>query len=547
MDSDLKYFVDLLSILLPLQRERIAGIIDGCKLDGNAFANIVMALSDSGALDLAGYLEAYPDLKSAAVNPLRHYLQHGIYERRILKAAQPMGSAGAATQPKNPTKILSCPMLRSRLIFSYGEITSCCAVNECKSPVLARYNEPGEFDAKEVLAARKKIEQELNTPGATTVCSGCAFVREMPVEPEPPFCDMLNLGECHTCNLRCIYCNNNRAGECGQPVKALMLPVVQKLLRENLLAPNALISIAGGEPFIMPDFEETLRLILESTTCQIEINSNLTVWSEAAAEAMRAGRLTIRSSLDAGTEETFKKVKGRDLFWKASGNAKRYAAINPYALTLKYICLPENSTDADLSGIMLLLRQGITRLWIDFNFMEPPSPEVMDFAGKLKAMASTAGAEIIMGYGADLNYAEPVGIQEQVEKAYFKYISQIYSRIPLNVQEAETGAKSEIPGVIEKITFDRRGNLNIRGWAWSRTLGAPKFIRAYLGDRVIFTGKPHKIRNDVAPDARAQYDFHSPANSCLEAVKSNKDKLAVYATFDGAHFVRLPQNQNAWQ
>jgi hypothetical protein len=58
-------------------------------------------------------------------------------------------------------------------------------------------------------------------------------------------------------------------------------------------------------------------------------------------------------SLDAGTRETFAKIKGLDLFDKVCDNLVRYSSKGP--VRLKYIILPGlNDNEADIDGFVAL-------------------------------------------------------------------------------------------------------------------------------------------------------------------------------------------------
>jgi molybdenum cofactor biosynthesis enzyme MoaA len=104
-------------------------------------------------------------------------------------------------------------------------------------------------------------------------------------------------------------------------------------------------------------------------------------------------------SLDAGTRESYTKIKGKDVFDTVVENIRRYAA-NSGNIQLKYIVMPENCNDDDLNGFLAICGE-IKPMKIriscdihnDFNILPQ---QIIDFAIKLGQQAIKRGHEVLV-------------------------------------------------------------------------------------------------------------------------------------------------------
>ena len=60
-------------------------------------------------------------------------------------------------------------------------------------------------------------------------------------------------------------------------------------------------------------------------------------YSEEVKSALKKGLIKITTSIDAGTPETFKFVRGRPKFLNVFENLSRYAKVDPKKIIIKYI------------------------------------------------------------------------------------------------------------------------------------------------------------------------------------------------------------------
>ena len=70
--------------------------------------------------------------------------------------------------------------------------------------------------------------------------------------------------------------------------------------------------------------------------------------SEPVIKFLKKGLIKITTSIDAGTPETFKEVRGRPKFFNVFENLQKYASIDSSKVTIKYIFTEENKDEREL-------------------------------------------------------------------------------------------------------------------------------------------------------------------------------------------------------
>jgi molybdenum cofactor biosynthesis enzyme MoaA len=108
--------------------------------------------------------------------------------------------------------------------------------------------------------------------------------------------------------------------------------------------------LAAGEISVHPLRD---RILTELQDNQCWIYTNASVYNGKIGEMLAKGHSRIYPSIDAGTPETFARIKGVNLFDKVCENLYRYSLDG--LVHLKYIILPGiNDDDADIDGFIAL-------------------------------------------------------------------------------------------------------------------------------------------------------------------------------------------------
>jgi len=143
------------------------------------------------------------------------------------------------------------------------------------------------------------------------------------------------------CNQRCIMCVPD--GRHGKDV----LPIERFRQFFAEIEPYAEhVTLIGGEPLLYPWIDEVLALLAQHPVA-VSINTNITRLDEAMAHRLLAlHELNLRCSIDAATRETYRRIRGTDVFDRVTGHLRRFAELargRPRArLLLNYVVMREN-------------------------------------------------------------------------------------------------------------------------------------------------------------------------------------------------------------
>ena len=80
--------------------------------------------------------------------------------------------------------------------------------------------------------------------------------------------------------------------------------------------------------------------------------TNSVRYSNAVEKFLKKGLIKIVTSIDSGTPETFKKIRGRPRFFNVFKNLKTYASIDPSRITVKYIFTDGNNNIDELQNFV---------------------------------------------------------------------------------------------------------------------------------------------------------------------------------------------------
>ena len=157
------------------------------------------------------------------------------------------------------------------------------------------------------------------------------------------------------CQSNCFYCGFNQRGdtkykkteEAGRGYNKLF-GMLEYYKNTNLIAEDAAWQVSTGEISIHPYKDRIMDLV---GTYKTEFRTNCFKFDERIAANLKANpKSFINLSIDAGTPETWKKIKGFDNFYEVTDNLVEYRmnCTTPEQITLKYIMLPgynDNLTD----------------------------------------------------------------------------------------------------------------------------------------------------------------------------------------------------------
>ena len=303
---------------------------------------------------------------------------------------------------KKPTT-LSCVDLHHSLYLAPDQLRTCCkrffVDGEMKGDVvLINVDKNKQPTAADILNAKKDLYERINA-GEETPCSGCPWL----VRDEWPTMEALNLRflsvEAHSvCNLKCTYCSDTYYG--GKLPDYDVTRLLEQLRADGALKECSMLGWGGGEPLAAKEFiPNIVKLTSELKPHYNKVFTNAILYSEALSGLLAEGSVSITTSIDAGTPETYKKVRGADRLHKVLANLQRYVKEGAKDVTVKYILTSDNSSLAEVSAYFELVKQYQLlscsfQISADFKFAEV-SEEAALSAISLFIMLRRAGAKSV--------------------------------------------------------------------------------------------------------------------------------------------------------
>jgi sulfatase maturation enzyme AslB (radical SAM superfamily) len=293
----------------------------------------------------------------------------------------------------------SCEFIEGAVSFMRNGVTFCCishSGNKGWAKIMGQPSDsqlPSDF-VDQMLAAREKLRAE-NIAGKDNACKGCAFLKEQAWAERPYLLDYVVFGHYNICNLRCNYCYLTEPGFNEPDYMYKVGTIVDELIDRKLLAPDSKIVWGGGEPTVSKEFRPLMSK-LQAYGCRFWINTNAIVHAKEIVAGLASGRIEINVSIDAGTRETYHRVKAKDKFdivWK---NVARYAAVNPDKVIVKYIVNDKNDSLGEIEAFMEKAKEAGVR---DVRVSSDSNQERLDTVREKTMLAAAYFIHLANSYG----------------------------------------------------------------------------------------------------------------------------------------------------
>jgi len=175
-----------------------------------------------------------------------------------------------------------------------------------------------------------------------------------------------------SCNAKCIYCT---FAYINNSFKYRVLPAINSMIENRILAKDARVYMSGGEITISPEFEEMFSTLTSYLNSKVEILTSGIKYSESIKNAFIDDKCMLVISLDSDCRETYKKIKLVDCFDQVVNNIKTYISESNYAgdnITLKYILLDGiNDTKEQISNFIHLVKDiGVKNIRMDCDLVK---------------------------------------------------------------------------------------------------------------------------------------------------------------------------------
>lgn len=327
---------------------------------------------------------------------------------------------------KSGGEYVSCKELQWGLTLVNDRVASCCAINKNNAvydfklaaydieypfltPVLDKNTAFDKDFFDNMLEAKFQLINKLNS-GEHCICSGCEnlIFREWEPMTKLKF-NRLILSPDNLCNSSCSYCPQDHARRSRYDHVGLL----NRCIELGYIDPNNTykISWGGGEPVLMEGFDE-LFVKFKDVKIYNQIFTTGIKFSENIANALQDDDNTcILVSIDAGTRDTYKKIKSVDQFDRVVENFDKYykSAKNKSNIKLKYIVLDENCTIEEIDSFLALVKSkgwvGITIVVSIDMFIENLSNDVRRGVHYLALKAPfVSGSQVVSMLGNEMDY-----------------------------------------------------------------------------------------------------------------------------------------------
>jgi len=311
----------------------------------------------------------------------------------------------------------SCGRLGRSFHYTNGKIPMCTAGNRNRPKLEVSGSIREKIVQWQGFSAKLIDANQLESPNK---CLGCPQLKFgfWPKVIKPTNLRFLQDLRMDICNFRCVYCVAAKSKKWAK-LKDVDGPSTFDVLREFAKIPEFVelgntftITFANGELCANIHFDEIMDLLL-STEWNIELLSNLSLYREKLATLMSTGRIKkIITSIDAGTRETFHKVKQNDRFDYVIDNLRRYP-LDKTALYLKYLIIEGiNDNERDFDAFYDIVKEfGATiQLSADNSTNKKPFTDNAHIAAlvlRLIDKAKSDGVRVI----ADNNNINPIDVQ----------------------------------------------------------------------------------------------------------------------------------------
>jgi MoaA/NifB/PqqE/SkfB family radical SAM enzyme len=261
--------------------------------------------------------------------------------------------------------------------------------------------EPSEFTPAafgKAMAYMDGLADDIRDCRVPECCAACSFIKEQYFFATRKKRHVI-LGGNIACNYKCLHCTNAVLFEKYQSSVYDDINIAMDTIdASGVLHKDAVIAFSVGEFTIDNAHAAFLR---KHARHPLVLYSNGYLYSEAVADALRQGCAELCVSIDAGTPETYRKIKGVDGFGQVCANIKRYSERG--IVILKYIMFEGvNVNDADIGGFYSLADEAADMVLLSRDFY---------MEGTLSDYALEKSAEFIARYRNAGKLSRIVGFQ----------------------------------------------------------------------------------------------------------------------------------------
>lgn len=261
-----------------------------------------------------------------------------------------------------PSQKSFCPHFNGYINFSIPGIANCC-YGGVKKPYFCEWYVAGraiQTSIDNFLNKQKWYLEQSKLHRIPIFCKDCAFLCSK-IPDDAKFWKVC-FSDNYICNAKCIYCDavheeRNQSAIAAETRFEMYGQFLNQLCVTKSIDSHSMIVIASGEITINP-YKRILYDALEKTSLPVRAYSNCIQFDPILAEIISQNEAScLQCDIDAGTAETYIKIKGVNRFHGVKNNLKEYLA-HDCVIAIRYIVMPDwNDTDEDYNGMVCLLHE----------------------------------------------------------------------------------------------------------------------------------------------------------------------------------------------
>ncbi|MBQ2644811.1 radical SAM protein [bacterium] len=243
---------------------------------------------------------------------------------------------------------MDCHLLSHGISVEKNDLHDCCLTHLHNGrPFIIELNQNKTVNWEKVFELKHSLKNHKRTTEKN--CVGCRLLTdERDYDKDNDYISHINLNHWNICNSRCIYCTREYNG--GDKYYNI-LPMMKELFEYNggkNIVFYGELTFQGGEPTMLPEFEELLRMFT-SKKMPVRIHSSGIKYSPAIENGLNNNTVTLIISPDTANPETYKKIKRVDCCERVWQNLENYAKAvqEENRLKAKFIIIPGYNDSID--------------------------------------------------------------------------------------------------------------------------------------------------------------------------------------------------------
>ncbi len=238
-------------------------------------------------------------------------------------------------------KYKSCHLIEHGISLDIDSIKACCLSREFNKGMLMIEHrfENNTIDWEHLFFVKRNQRTHQKNGRDLPACEGCYNLREEDWDDED-YISYVNFDHWSECNSHCIYCGVHK----NKPkTKNNALNAMKDLIKKGKFRNNGEITFQGGEPTVLKEFNELLKLFLKQG-CRVRIHSSGILFNREIRNGIKKGVVSVVISPDSASPITYRKIKRVDkseAVWKNIIHYRRGLNDEKAKLVrVKYIIIP---------------------------------------------------------------------------------------------------------------------------------------------------------------------------------------------------------------